>query len=324
MTGALVAVDGPGLPSADLVDLFDEAQAYVARAKADKTRTTYATAWHRYDTWCADHRLDPLSSDPRQLSLFVAALARDLKTASIRTYLSGVAHHLRQHEIPVDLGHKAIVEVLAGVARVKGTRPRKVNPLLPDTMRQVLAALPATPRGARDASLLLTGLHGALRRSEIAALDVGDVEIQSRGVLVTLRRSKTDPTGRGAVVPLVAARDRAVCPREALLRWIEYRGDDPGPLYVQATRIGDLRAGDHRLSDRAIARIVQGALANAGLDATGYAGHSLRRGLATAAAQKKHQLADIMRQTRHKSTDVAMGYIAEAEQWDSVSDGLFG
>lgn len=92
---------------------------------------------------------------------------------------------------------------------------------------------------------------------------------------------------------------------------------------MQATLTGDLRAGDHRLSDRAVARIVQGALTGAGIDATGYAGHSLRRGLATAAARKKYDLANIMRQTRHRSTDVAMGYIAEVEQWHSVSDGLF-
>ncbi|WP_158282462.1 hypothetical protein [Azospirillum sp. TSO5] len=133
--------------------------------------------------------------------LFVTALARDLKTASIRTYLSGVAHYLRQDGVPVDLQHKAIVEVLAGVASTKGTRPTKVAPLLPELMRPVLAALPPSPLGARDASLLLTGLHGALRRSEIAALDRADVEIQPRGVLVTLRRSKTDQAGarrRGA------------------------------------------------------------------------------------------------------------------------------
>ncbi|QCG92900.1 hypothetical protein E6C67_02810 (plasmid) [Azospirillum sp. TSA2s] len=317
-----VALD-PALPSADLVALVAEAHAFVQRAKADKTRTTYRTAWRRYQSWCGEHGIDPLSPDPRQLVLFVTELARALKTASIRTYLSGVAHHLRQEGVPVDLQHKAIVEVLAGVARTKGIRPTKVAPLLPEVMRPVLAALPASPLGARDASLLLTGLHGALRRSEISALDLADVEIQSRGVLVTLRRSKTDQAGRGAVVPLVAAREAAVCPRAALLRWLELRGDDPGPLYVQATRIGDLRDGLHRLSDRAVARIVQSALTRAGRDATGYAGHSLRRGLATAAAQKQHTLAAIMKQTRHKSADMALSYVADVELWTSVSDGLF-
>ena len=63
-----------------------------------------------------------------------------------------------------------------------------------------------------------------------------------------------------------------MCPRAAVLRWLAVCGDDPGPLYVQATRTGSLRAGLHRLSDRAVARIVQSALSCAGRDPTGYAG----------------------------------------------------
>lgn len=124
------------------------------------------------------------------------------------------------------------------------------------------------------------------------------------------------------MVPLAAARESTVCPRAALLRWLALRGNDPGPLYVQATRTGDLRDGLHRLSDRAVARIVQSALIRAGFEATGYAGHSLRRGLTTA-AQKQHTLAAIMKQTRHKSADMALSYIADVEVWSSVSDGLF-
>lgn len=42
-----VALD-PALPSADLAALVAEAQAFVQRAKAAKTRTTYQTGWRRY------------------------------------------------------------------------------------------------------------------------------------------------------------------------------------------------------------------------------------------------------------------------------------
>lgn len=49
----------------------------------------------------------------------------------------------------------------------------------------------------------------------------------------------------------------------------------------------------------------------------------MSRGLATAAAQKQHLLAAIMKQTRHKSADMALFYAADTELWVSVSDGLF-
>lgn len=102
---------------------------------------------------------------------------------------------------------------------------------------------------------------------------IADVDMSRAG----LRRSTTDQANRGAVVPLVAARQAAMCSRAAVLRWLTVHGDDPGPLNVQATRTEDLRAGLHRLSDRAVTRIVQSALSRAGRDATGYTGHSLRR-----------------------------------------------
>ncbi|WP_085086864.1 hypothetical protein [Azospirillum oryzae] len=89
------------------------------------------------------------------------------------------------------------------------------------------------------------------RRSVIA-----DVDMSRAG----LRRSTTNQADRGAVVPLVAARHAAMCSCAAVLRWLAVAGDDPGPLYMQATRNEDLRAGLHRLSDRTVARIVQSAL----------------------------------------------------------------
>ncbi|PWC48414.1 hypothetical protein TSA6c_18715 [Azospirillum sp. TSA6c] len=65
---------------------------------------------------------------------------------------------------------------------------------------------------------------------------------------------------------------------------------------------------------------MQSALTRAGLDATSNAGHRLCRGLA--AAQKQHTLATIMKQTLHKSADMALSYVADVELWASVSDNL--
>ena len=43
--------------------------------------------------------------------------------------------------------------------------------------------------------------------------------------------------------------------------------------------------------------------------------HSLRAGLATAAAEAEAQLHDVMRQTRHKSVEVARRYMRSADLW---------
>jgi hypothetical protein len=50
----------------------------------------------------------------------------------------------------------------------------------------------------------------------------------------------------------------------------------------------------------------------------------LRAGLATSAALAGADLKDIMRQTRHRSHDVALRYIRHAEVWeDNVTSLLF-
>lgn len=55
-----------------------------------------------------------------------------------------------------------------------------------------------------------------------------------------------------------------------------------------------------------------------------YSGHSLRAGLATAAADQEARLRDIMRQTRRKSTEVARRYLRSRDRWgNSVTERLF-
>jgi len=61
----------------------------------------------------------------------------------------------------------------------------------------MIAALPHSSKGIRDRALLLLGFAGALRRSELVALDVTDVTPSDNGLVVMLRRSKTDQEGRG-------------------------------------------------------------------------------------------------------------------------------
>jgi hypothetical protein len=71
-------------------------------------------------------------------------------------------------------------------------------------------ATPATLRGARDRAILLLGFAGALRRSELVALDVSDLEETEEGFRVTIRKSKTDQEGQGQTIAII--RGSAACP----------------------------------------------------------------------------------------------------------------
>ncbi len=91
--------------------------------------------------------------------------------------------------------------------------------------------------------------------------------------------------------------------------WREKSGLTEGELFRAINRHGTVRFG--RLSDRAVALIVKRAALAAGLNPAKYAGHSLRAGLATSAAQAGVSERSIMAQTGHKSVMVARRYIRD-------------
>jgi integrase len=83
-----------------------------------------------------------------------------------------------------------------------GTAQTQRSPLLVPDLRKIADNLPDNLLGKRDRAVLLVGFAGAFRRSEIVGLDVEDVQFTSDGVVITLRRSKTDQTGAGRKVGL--------------------------------------------------------------------------------------------------------------------------
>jgi integrase len=173
----------------------------------------------------------------------------------------------------------------------------------------MVECLPDGLAGARDRALLLIGFAGGFRRSELVALDVADVRRGRDGLTIAIRRSKTDQEGAGRLVGLPAGAQALTCPARAYANWLAIGGISRGPLFRPVTRYDTLRAT--RLTDQSVALIVKRAAVAAGLDPTPYGGHSLRAGLATAAAQAGVEERAIMAQTGHRSVLMVRRYIRE-------------
>jgi hypothetical protein len=71
---------------------------------------------------------------------------------------------------------EAIKAVLAGIRRSVGTAVTRKAPATAETIRAIVAEMPTDLRGLRDRAMLLLGFAGALRRSELVAFDVADLE----------------------------------------------------------------------------------------------------------------------------------------------------
>jgi integrase len=311
----------------EIRELAAQAAVWATRARGAGTLRAYRSAWKHYTAWCDRLGFDHLAGDAEVVGLYLVKAAERLTVPTLRVHLAAIAAAHRLAGVPVDLKHPRIALVLDGLARGQaGRRIRQASPVLLDTLEALLAAQPPGPLGVRNRAMLLIGYGAALRRSELVALTVGDVvRVPGRGIEVAVRRSKTDPHGRGEAVAIWAADLPKLCALRALDAWTELRAarspDDP--LFCGVLKNG--RVTGKALSDKAVERLMKDSAARAGLpEPERFSGHSLRAGLATSAAEAESQLHDIMRQTRHKSTDVARRYMRSRDRWrNNVTEKLF-
>jgi site-specific recombinase XerD len=322
--------------AAELEALAARAAVYATRARGEGTRRVYRSAWRAYAAWCRSLGREPLAGDPEPVAMYATRRAdQDVAVSTLRVDLAAIhtAHLLAG--VALDLRAPGLAMVVEGITRGRGTRPARQA--APAVLRLMLGtcAPGAAALGARDRAMLLLGFGAALRRSELVALRVSNVEsVPGRGVRLLVRRSKTDQHGKGQDAAVWAnSAEPQLCPAAALDAWLEHRGQARDldrtapesarrerPLFCAVTKAG--RPTGEPLSDKAVARLVKQAAARAGLDPARYSGHSLRAGLATAAGEGG---AGLMRQTRHKSTQVALAYLRPADLWrNNVTQRVFG
>lgn len=311
----------------ELRELAAQAAAWATRARGEGTLRAYRSAWKQYAAWCERLGFPPLTGEADIIGMYLVKAAERRTVPTLRVHLAAIATAHRLAGVPVDLKHPRIALVLDGLARGQADRAlRQAVPILLDALPRLLAVQPDGPLGLRNRAMLLIGYGAAMRRSELVALRVGDITRHpDRGVEVAVRRSKTDQHGRGDGVAIWTAADPDLCVLRVLDAWLAVRRAlrPEDPLFCGVLKNGVVTGKP--LSDKAVARLVKESAARAGLpEPERFSGHSLRAGLATAAAEEEAQLHDIMRQTRHKSTEVARRYLRSRDRWrNNVTEKLF-
>ena len=239
--------------------------------------------------------------------MYLADHAEAWKVSTLNRRLAVISVMHQRHGYPSPTVSPAVREVAKGIRRQTGSAQRRVAPTVIGDIRRMLAHLPDNLLATRDRALLLIGFAGALRRSELVAIDVEDITDRPEGLAATLRRSKTDQEGAGRIVAIPYGTE--TCPVTALRTWTEEAGITTGPVFRPIDRHENISAT--RLSDRAVALVLKRRAAAAGLDPAAYSGHSLRAGFATTAAAHGATERAIANQTGHRSMEVLRRYIRD-------------
>jgi len=296
-----------------MAGLAAKAAGYARASKAKNTRRAQAADWAHFTQWCERFGASALPCEPATLCLYLSAHAGTLSVNTLRRRSGSIsqAHQAAGLESPTSA--KSVKSVWRGIAREDRRPVRRATPLVVEAMRLALDQLADDARGRRDRALLLMAWGAALRRSEVCALSTIDVELTDKGMLLTIRRSKTDQLGEGRSIAVPYGRTAPYCPVRAYVAWRAYLPARPGPIFRGIDPRGEI--ADTPLADRHVARLVKRVARRAGLQGE-YSGHSLRAGFATAAAAAGASERSIMAQTGHKSLLIARTYIRPAQLWD--------
>lgn len=264
----------------------------------------------------ASGRSIPCSSEI--VATYLAELAGSHAVATIQRRLAAIAkaHRASGHDDPCKA--EIVRAVMQGIRRTKSVAQREAQALQRDDLFAVLERMGDRPIGMRDRALLLIGFAGAFRRSELVGFDCGDVEHVRQGIVLHLRRSKTDQTGQGRKIAIPHGRTRW-CPVRHLTDWLTHAGIEEGPIFRGMDRHG--RIAPTRLSADAVAAILKRRVQAVGFDPATFSGHSLRAGLATSAAIAGASSWKIRQQTGHKSDAMLARYIRDGDMFTDNAAG---
>ena len=309
--------------SAALARLLAQAEAIFQAARAGSTLRAYAHDRKEFHSWCHSHNFDPLPASPECILLYATDLTRNQnrKLNTLQRRLAAVSQMHQQTGFASPTRAWAVQQFLAGLRRELGVAPTRKRPVLTEDLKQMLEELPEGILGIRDRALLLLGFAGAFRRSELVAVDIADLEERRDGMVVRIRKSKTDQESQGREVGIPRGEGASTCPAAALKKWQEAARISEGALFRRVNRHGQVLP--QRLSAEAVAIVVKRCAERLGLDEREFGGHSLRAGLATSAAAAGKSERAIMNQTGHRSVATVRRYIRDGSLFlDNAAQGI--
>ena len=271
-------------------------------SKAQNTLRAYQADFRDFSDFCNQNGFKEMPTEPKILSLYLTHLSAKSKFSTLKRRIAsiGILHKMKGHYI--DTKHPIIIENLMGIKRKKGINQKSKKPLLINDLKLLINVLHENNQNnikkLRDKTIMLLGFSGGFRRSELVQIEYEDLDFVSEGVKIFIKRSKTDQSGEGMLKGIPYFNDEKYCPVKSLLEWIKYSKVKSGRIF--------------NISDKTVALIIKKYSNLAGLDSNKYAGHSLRSGFATSAAEAGAEERSIMSMTGHKSTEMVRRYIKEA------------
>jgi integrase len=234
---------------------------------------------------------------------------------SIRT-ITRHYHGFRKHSFKRTITPETWLKISGLLSGIKRTGKAKITAVQEGTTRKphkplLLAdviTLIEHSESVRNKALISMLFFTACRRSEISNLLWSDITIVGdKGMIVSIRQSKTDQEGKGVQIALDyrSESESHYCPCRLLTQWKELQAE---------TKPSESVFG---IKDYRIYEVVNRLLEDAGYDSSEYGVHSTRSGAATSAIQANIPIEKVSKLLHHKLITTTMLYY---KQDDLFSD----
>jgi len=284
---------------------------FTQKSRSKNTLKAYFFAWEKYRNWCIDQKIDMYDVNiPKELivGMFISDVAkkRNLKVASIQTYLAGIKYNYEEKGIPMDTRHPKIRAAMSGIRRTLGKKQTQKLALKTDAIKKIIASIDENSLiGLRDSAIILLGFSGAFRRSELVSIKIEHMVFDTYGLSIYIPNSKTDQEGEGRVVDIPFAKEEKFCPVRKIKTWISMANISEGYLF-RRIRKGNVVQSEG-ITGHTVARIIKKRSDSFGFSSD-VAGHSLRSGHVTSAIKNGTPETWIMRQTGHTNINTLRKY----------------
>lgn len=279
----------------DLTALLAEAKGYAANRTSRATNQAHEYDWKVFETFADVMGVTALPASTDTILAFFADQAKTKKMATIQRYKSSISVIHKEKGFPSPFAVPAVEHMLEGMRRQLGMAQEGRDALDYDAVAN--AELGDDIATIRDRALVLFGFMTALRGTEICALNMEDLEFVDEGVIVTVRKSKTDQHKTGRVVSVPRSKTKKTCPVRALEKWLkESKAAASGPVFRTLSRTGAVLL--KRISRGTVWDVVKDLAKRAGLEGE-YGAHSLRVGYVTRARKNGISWESVRAQTGH-------------------------
>ena len=268
---------------------------------AANTQRAYRADWRDFENWCQTHQQIDCPATALTLAAYVSHMAENHQWASITRRLAAISKHHQRQQIELPTKDPRFRAVMEGIKRSIGIRQKQAPAFRLQELKDIIRNMGIeTPAHIRDKALLLLGFTGAFRRSEIVALNLEDLSFTEEGIVVSMKKSKTNQYGDSEEKALFYSPEAILCPIRSLQTWMEKLDRQEGPLFVRVRKSDKITLD--RLGDKTVNQVVKTYLGEQ------YSAHSLRASFITIAKLNGADDSEIMRQSKHKTSAMIQRY----------------